>query len=228
MQADGIRLCWKFQNKLIHKPGHVGKKTCSCTVWNSRIAKIFPGQAGISIGKMSSNVGPYFSSPSLVSHEPKTLRKRVAQDFRWYQERRKPMSGARSNTRANTDKKQGKMSRRFDAFFFRTAAFARRVFPTRCKLTCGPRCVGKIMTPATTCNSRFAGGIPRLTGIFAGKTHENSSGTPTSGNHNSLVQTPIHAKFISLESRRRELSDDMLHDPFWVPEGLQNCLRKLS
>ena len=119
--------------------------------------------------------GPCFSSPSSVSREPRTLRKRVAQAFRRYQERRKPTSGARSNTRVNTNKKQGKMSRRFDAFFSETAAFAHRFFPTHCKLTHEPRCVGKMTTPATTCNSRFAGGFPRLTGIFAEKTHKNSS-----------------------------------------------------
>ena len=128
--------------------------------------------------------------------------------------------------RANTDKKQGKMSRRFGTFSFRTAAFARRVFLTRCKLTREPGCIGKIMTLATTCNSRFAGSIPRLTGIFTGKTHKNNSSTPTSGSHNSLVRTLIHVNFIPLESRRRELSDDMLHDPFLAPEGLQNCPKK--
>uniref|UniRef100_A0A2N9HCY2 Uncharacterized protein n=1 Tax=Fagus sylvatica TaxID=28930 RepID=A0A2N9HCY2_FAGSY len=41
------------------------------------------------------------------------------------------------------------------------------------------------MTPATTWNSRFAGSIPRLIGIFTGKTRKNSSDTPTSGSHNS-------------------------------------------
>ena len=72
-------------------------------------------------------------------------------------------------------------------FSSRTAAFARRVFPTRCKLTRKPGCVGKMTTQATTWNSRFAGSIPRLTGIFAGKTRKNSSGTSTSGIHNSPV-----------------------------------------
>jgi hypothetical protein len=48
---------------------------------------------------------PYLANPSSVSRKSKTLRERVAQAFRRYQERRKPTSGARSNTRANTDKK---------------------------------------------------------------------------------------------------------------------------
>uniref|UniRef100_A0A2N9G903 Uncharacterized protein n=1 Tax=Fagus sylvatica TaxID=28930 RepID=A0A2N9G903_FAGSY len=99
-------------------------------------------------------------------------------------------------------------------FFSRTAAFARRVFPARNKLIREPGCVGKIMTPATTWNSRFADSIPRLTGIYIGKVHKNSSDTPTSGSHNSLVRTPIRANFISLERGRRELSEDMPHDPF--------------
>uniref|UniRef100_A0A2N9FJZ3 Uncharacterized protein n=1 Tax=Fagus sylvatica TaxID=28930 RepID=A0A2N9FJZ3_FAGSY len=94
-------------------------------------------------------------------------------------------------------------------FFSRTAAFARRVFPARNKLIREPGCVGKITTPATTWNSRFADSIPRLTGIFIGKVHKNSSDTPTSGSHNSLVRTPIRANFIPLERGRRELSDDM-------------------
>jgi hypothetical protein len=111
-------------------------------------------------------------------------------------------------------------------FFSRTTAFAQRVFLACCKLTREPGCVGKMTTPAATCNSRFASGIPRLTGIFAGKTHKNSSGTPTSRSHKSLVRTPIHVNFIPLERRRRELSEDMLHDPFWAPEDLQNCPRK--
>uniref|UniRef100_A0A2N9I2R0 Reverse transcriptase domain-containing protein n=1 Tax=Fagus sylvatica TaxID=28930 RepID=A0A2N9I2R0_FAGSY len=99
-------------------------------------------------------------------------------------------------------------------FFSRTAAFARRVFPARNKLIREPGCVGKIMTPATTWNSRFADSIPRLTGIYVGKVHKNSSDTPTSGSHNSLVRTPIRVNFISLERGRRELSEDMPHDPF--------------
>ena len=145
---------------------------------------------------------PYLANPRLVSCKSKTLREKVAQAFRRHQDRRNQTSGARSNMRVNTDKKQGKMSRRFDALFSRTTAFARRVFPTRYKLTHGPGCIGKMTTPAMTCNSRFAGGFPRLTGIFAGKTRKNNSGTPTSGSHNSPVRTPIHAKFIPLESKR--------------------------
>uniref|UniRef100_A0A2N9G766 Uncharacterized protein n=1 Tax=Fagus sylvatica TaxID=28930 RepID=A0A2N9G766_FAGSY len=94
-------------------------------------------------------------------------------------------------------------------FFSRTAAFARRVFPARNKLIREPGCVGKIMTPATSWNSRFADSIPRLIGICIGRVHKNSSDTPTSGSHNSLVRTPICTNFISLERGRRELSDDM-------------------
>uniref|UniRef100_A0A2N9ED66 Aminotransferase-like plant mobile domain-containing protein n=1 Tax=Fagus sylvatica TaxID=28930 RepID=A0A2N9ED66_FAGSY len=94
------------------------------------------------------------------------------------------------------------------------AAFARRVFPARNKLIYEPGCVGKITTPATSWNSRFAESIPHLIGIFTGKVHENSSNAPTSGSHNSLIRTPIHANFVPLERGRRELSGDMLHDPF--------------
>lgn len=169
---------------------------------------------------------PYLANPSSVSRKSKTLREKVAQPFQRYQECRKPTSGARSNTRANTDKKWGKMDRIFGAFFSQTTAFASRVFPTHNELIRGPGYVGKMTTPATTCNSRFAGGFPRLTGIFVGKTRKNSFGTPTFGSHNSPVRTPICANFISLESRRRELSDDMLYDTFWATEDLQKCPKK--
>uniref|UniRef100_A0A2N9H7Z3 Uncharacterized protein n=1 Tax=Fagus sylvatica TaxID=28930 RepID=A0A2N9H7Z3_FAGSY len=63
-------------------------------------------------------------------------------------------------------------------FFSRTAAFARRVFPARNKLIREPGCVGKIMTPATTWNSRFADSIPRLTGILHRKECTKTAPTP--------------------------------------------------
>ena len=98
---------------------------------------------------------------------------------------------ARTGTRFKKKRARSKMH-----FSSRTAAFARRVFLTRNKLIREPGCVGKLTNPATTWNSRFAESIPSLTGIFTGKTHENSSGTPTSGSHNSLVRTPIRANFV--------------------------------
>ena len=42
-------------NELICKLGYVGKRTCSDTMWNSRIVKIFPGLARITNGKMASD-----------------------------------------------------------------------------------------------------------------------------------------------------------------------------
>ena len=103
------------------------KRTCLDTAWNSRIFKIFSGLAGISIEKLPSGepktlwwplfAGPYLSNPSSVSHNSRTLRKRVAQAFRRYQERRKPTSGARSTVRANTEKKIRKTRWKSDSFF---------------------------------------------------------------------------------------------------------------
>ena len=116
---------------------------------------------------------------------------------------------ARTGTRFEKERAGSKMR-----FSSRTAAFARRVFPTRNKLIFEPGCVGKVTTPATTWNSRFAKSISRLTEIFIVKVHKNSSDTPTSGTHNSLIQTSIRPNFIPSERGRRELSDDMLHDPF--------------
>ena len=130
-----------------------------------------------------------------------------------------------ARTQTKSEEKRPKDLTRFSA---RIVAFAWRFLPARCNLICKPRCVGKMETLAMTCNSRFASGFPRLAGIFAGKMQKNSSGTPTSGSHNFFIQTLIHAKFRSLESRRRGLSVDMLHDPFWVSEGLQNYPKKMG
>uniref|UniRef100_A0A2N9JBJ8 Uncharacterized protein n=1 Tax=Fagus sylvatica TaxID=28930 RepID=A0A2N9JBJ8_FAGSY len=193
--ATLARRVFLTRNKLIREPGHVGKKTHSCTTWNSRIAKILSGQAGILIGKLPSNGPktlrwPLFAEPYLTS---------PSSDFR------------KSGTLQKFEEKRAGRKTHFSS---RTAAFARRVFPARNKLIYEPGCVGKITTPATSWNSRFAESIPRLIGIFTGKVHENSSDTPTSGSHNSLIRTPIHANFIPLERGRRELSGDMLHDPF--------------
>uniref|UniRef100_A0A2N9J5J8 Uncharacterized protein n=1 Tax=Fagus sylvatica TaxID=28930 RepID=A0A2N9J5J8_FAGSY len=112
--------------------------------------------------------------------------------------RHRELGQKRARTGTRFEKKRAGSKTHFSS---RTAAFARRVFPARNKLIREPGCVGKITTPATTWNSRFADSIPRLTGIFIGKVHKNSSDTPTSGSHNSLVQTPIRANFIPLEKR---------------------------
>ena len=81
---------------------------------NSRITKLLPGLAGIPIGKMPSDgpktlrwppfARPYLMSPSLDSHESGTLKERVAQAFRRYQERQILTPRARSIVRANWDK----------------------------------------------------------------------------------------------------------------------------
>uniref|UniRef100_A0A2N9GWX2 Uncharacterized protein n=1 Tax=Fagus sylvatica TaxID=28930 RepID=A0A2N9GWX2_FAGSY len=75
------------RNKLIREPGHVRKKTHSCMTWNSRIAKILSGQAGILIGKLPSNgpktlrwplfAEPYLTSPSSDFRKPGTLQNRL-------------------------------------------------------------------------------------------------------------------------------------------------------
>ena len=98
-----------------------------------------------------------------------------------------------------------------------------RFLPTLCKLIHKLETLRKIATPATRRNSRFAGSISRLAGIFARKTRKNSSDHPNSGSHKFSIQTPIHVNFISLESILLELSNGTLHDPFWAPEGLKKC-----
>uniref|UniRef100_A0A2N9H4M6 Uncharacterized protein n=1 Tax=Fagus sylvatica TaxID=28930 RepID=A0A2N9H4M6_FAGSY len=179
------------RNKLICKPRHVGKKTHPCTTWNSRIAKNLPGLAGIPIGKKSSNgpktprwplfAGPYLTSPSSDFRKSGTLQKVGSASFpngtKNVEIRHRELGQICARTGTRFEKKRAGSKTHF---FSRTAAFARRVFPARNKLIREPGCVGKITTPATTWNSRFADSIPRLTGIFIGKVHKNSSDTPTS------------------------------------------------
>uniref|UniRef100_A0A2N9IM30 Uncharacterized protein n=1 Tax=Fagus sylvatica TaxID=28930 RepID=A0A2N9IM30_FAGSY len=213
------------RNKLICEPGHIGKRTHPCTTWNSRIAKNLSGSAGILIGKLPSNgpktprwtllAGPYLTRVQAripANPEPcKNRQRKLSDGTKNVKIRHRELGQICARTGTRFEKKRAGSKTHF---FSRTAAFARRVFPARNKLIREPGCVGKIMTPATSWNSRFADSIPRLTGIRIGKVHKNSSDTPTSGSHNSLVRTPIRANFISLERGRRELSDDMPHDPF--------------
>uniref|UniRef100_A0A2N9G8W4 Uncharacterized protein n=1 Tax=Fagus sylvatica TaxID=28930 RepID=A0A2N9G8W4_FAGSY len=181
------------RNKLIHKPGCVGKKTHSCTTWNSRIAKILSGSSRNPDRKTAlkrTKNTPVASVRGTISHKSKLGFPQIRNLAKLGQ------ICARTGTRF--EKKRAGRKTRFSS---RTAAFARRVFPARNKLIYEPGCVGKITTPATSWNSRFAESIPHLIGIFTGKVHENSSDTPTSGSHNSLIRTPIQANFVPLEKR---------------------------
>uniref|UniRef100_A0A2N9FKK4 Uncharacterized protein n=1 Tax=Fagus sylvatica TaxID=28930 RepID=A0A2N9FKK4_FAGSY len=201
------------RNKLICEPGHIGKKTHSCTTRNSRIAKNLSGPAGIPIGKLPSNgpktprwplfAGPYLTSPSSDFRKSGTLQNRqrkLSDGTKNVKIRHRELGQICARTGTRFEKKRAGSKTHF---FSRTAAFARRVFPARNKLIREPGCVGKIMTPATTWNSRFADSIPRLTGIFIGKVHKNSSDTPTSGSHNSSRPNSDSCKLYIVGKRRR-------------------------
>uniref|UniRef100_A0A2N9G8G4 Uncharacterized protein n=1 Tax=Fagus sylvatica TaxID=28930 RepID=A0A2N9G8G4_FAGSY len=208
---------------LVREPRPLGKRFTSATTRNFRIVKSSSGQAGISVKKMTPwhkehsdgllFARSYLANPSSPLCKACTVEKqrKLSDGTKNVKIRHRELGQICARTGTRFEKKRAGSKTHF---FSRTAAFARRVFPARNKLIREPGCVGKIMTPATSWNSRFADSIPRLTGIFTGRVHENSSDTPTSGSHNSLVRTPIRANFISLERGRRELSDDMPHDPF--------------
>uniref|UniRef100_A0A2N9GMW6 Uncharacterized protein n=2 Tax=Fagus sylvatica TaxID=28930 RepID=A0A2N9GMW6_FAGSY len=115
------------RNKLIHKPGHVGKKTHSCTTWNSRIAKILSGQAGILIGKLPSNgpkTLPVASVRGAISHKSKLGFPANPEPCK---SRQRKLSDGTKNVENPTS--------------------GARVFPARNKLIYEPGCVGKITTP---------------------------------------------------------------------------------
>uniref|UniRef100_A0A2N9FTU5 Integrase catalytic domain-containing protein n=1 Tax=Fagus sylvatica TaxID=28930 RepID=A0A2N9FTU5_FAGSY len=168
------------RNKLICEPGHIGKRTHPCTTWNSRIAKNLSGSAGILIGKLPSN-GPKTPRCGLCSRghisrvqaripanpEPcKNRQRKLSDGTKNVKIRHRELGQICARTGTRFEKKRAGSKTHF---FSRTAAFARRVFPARNKLIREPGCVGKIMTPATSWNSRFAESIPRLIGIFARK-----------------------------------------------------------
>ena len=75
-------------------------------------------------------VGLYLSNPTLTSRKFATLSNKVSQTFQEHQDHRKPTSGATSTVRRKTDKNKKKHAGNLMHFFPRTAAFARRVFPT--------------------------------------------------------------------------------------------------
>uniref|UniRef100_A0A2N9G6E5 Uncharacterized protein n=1 Tax=Fagus sylvatica TaxID=28930 RepID=A0A2N9G6E5_FAGSY len=195
-------LVFLTRNKLICEPGHIGKKDTSMHDVELSDRQEFIGASRNPDRKTAlkrTKNTPVDSARGAISHKSKLGFPRILEPCKNRQ--RKLSDGtknvkirhrelgqicARTGTRFEKKRAGSKTH-----FFSRTAAFARRVFPARNKLIREPGCVGKIMTPATTWNSRFADSIPRLTGIFTGKVHKNSSDTPTSGSHNSLVRTPI-------------------------------------
>uniref|UniRef100_A0A2N9FXU5 Uncharacterized protein n=1 Tax=Fagus sylvatica TaxID=28930 RepID=A0A2N9FXU5_FAGSY len=213
------------RNKLICEPGHIGKKDTSMHDVELSDRQEFIGVSRNPDRKTAlkrTKNTPVDSARGAISHKSKlgfprirnlakSRQRKLSDGTKNVKIRHRELGQICARTGTRFEKKRAGSKTHF---FSRTAAFARRVFPARNKLIREPGCVGKIMTPATTWNSRFADSIPRLTGIFIGKVHKNSSDTPTSGSHNSLVRTPIRANFISLERGRRELSDDMPHDPF--------------
>uniref|UniRef100_A0A2N9J9D1 Uncharacterized protein n=1 Tax=Fagus sylvatica TaxID=28930 RepID=A0A2N9J9D1_FAGSY len=168
------------RNKLIYKPRCVGKKTHSCTTRNSRIAKNLPGLAGIPIGKLSlkrtkntpgglCSRGHISQVQARISANPepcKSRQRKLSDGTKNVEIRHRELGQICARTGTRFEKKRAGSKTHFSS---RTAAFARRVFPARNKLIREPGCVGKITTPATTWNSRFADSIPRLTGIFTEK-----------------------------------------------------------
>uniref|UniRef100_A0A2N9FXM8 Uncharacterized protein n=1 Tax=Fagus sylvatica TaxID=28930 RepID=A0A2N9FXM8_FAGSY len=180
------------RNKLILKPGHVGKKTHSCTTWNSRIAKNLPGLAGIPIGKMSLQTDQKHSGGLCSRDHISQAQARIPANLKPCKSRQRKLSDGTKNVEIR-HRELGQIRARTGTRFKKKRAGSKMGFSSpdsrlraqslsnaRNKLIREPGCVGKITTPATTWNSRFAESIPRLTGIFTGKTHKNSSGTPTS------------------------------------------------
>ena len=111
---------------LIRKFGTLRKKTRSDTTWNSRIAKIFPGSAGISIGKTTFRLGktlwqhlfaePYLPDLSSDSRKSGTLRKKVSLAFQRHQYCRKLTSEVSSTVHVKTDKNKEKRAENLTRF----------------------------------------------------------------------------------------------------------------
>uniref|UniRef100_A0A2N9ENE1 Endonuclease/exonuclease/phosphatase domain-containing protein n=1 Tax=Fagus sylvatica TaxID=28930 RepID=A0A2N9ENE1_FAGSY len=133
------------RNKLIRKPGHVGKKTHPCTTWNSQDRQEFTGSSQESRSEKSPPTDQKHSgglcSRGHISQaqaripanpEPCKIRQRKISDGTKNVEIRHRELGqicARTGTRF--EKKRAGSKTRFSS---RTAAFARRAFPARNKL----------------------------------------------------------------------------------------------
>uniref|UniRef100_A0A2N9FLF5 Uncharacterized protein n=1 Tax=Fagus sylvatica TaxID=28930 RepID=A0A2N9FLF5_FAGSY len=202
------------------------KEDTSCTTWNSRIAKNLSGSSRNPDRKTAlkrTKNTPVDSARGAISHksklgfpanpEPcKNRQRKLSDGTKNVKIRHRELGQICARTGTRFEKKRAGSKTHF---FSRTAAFARRVFPARNKLIREPGCVGKIMTPGYVVELSVRRKHPPFDPESSPeKCTKNSSDTPTSGSHNSLVRTPIHANFISLERGRRELSDDMPHDPF--------------
>uniref|UniRef100_A0A2N9ETX9 Retrotransposon gag domain-containing protein n=1 Tax=Fagus sylvatica TaxID=28930 RepID=A0A2N9ETX9_FAGSY len=203
------------------------EKHIPCTTWNSRIAKNLPGLAGIPIGKMSLQTDQKHPGGLCSRGHISQVQARIPANPEPCKSRQRKLSDGTKNVENPTSGARSNNARELGQDLRKNALGVKRIFPpgqppsraesflTRNKLIREPGCVGKITTPATTWNSRFAESIPRLTGIFAGKVHTKTAPAPRlPGAITLLVRTPIRANFIPLERGRRELSEDMLHDPF--------------
>uniref|UniRef100_A0A2N9HZY1 Uncharacterized protein n=1 Tax=Fagus sylvatica TaxID=28930 RepID=A0A2N9HZY1_FAGSY len=151
--------------------------------------EFYRGLAGIPIGKLPSNgpktprwplfAGPYLTRvQARISANPepcKSRQRKLSDGTKNVKIRHRELGQICARTGTRFEKKRAGSKTHFSS---RTAAFARRVFPARNKLIREPGCVGKIMTPATTWNSRFADSIPRLTGIFASEKCTKTAPTP--------------------------------------------------
>uniref|UniRef100_A0A2N9GT46 Uncharacterized protein n=1 Tax=Fagus sylvatica TaxID=28930 RepID=A0A2N9GT46_FAGSY len=179
-KACTVKKVFLTRNKLICEPGHIGKKTHPCTTWNSRIAKNFIGASRKSRSENCPQTdqkhpgglcsrGHISQVQARISANPepcKNRQRKLSDGTKNVKIRHRELGQICARTGTRFEKKRAGSKTHF---FSRTAAFARRVFPARNKLIREPGCVGKIMTPATTWNSRFADSIPRLTGICIGR-----------------------------------------------------------
>uniref|UniRef100_A0A2N9G6M2 Uncharacterized protein n=1 Tax=Fagus sylvatica TaxID=28930 RepID=A0A2N9G6M2_FAGSY len=177
------------RNKLICEPGHIGKRTHPCTTWNSRIAKNLSGSQPESRSENCPQTDQKHPGGLCSRGHISRVQARIPANPEPCKNRQRKLSDGTKNVKIR-HRELGQIcartGTRFEKkragskthFFSRTAAFARRVFPARNKLIREPGCVGKIMTPATSWNSRFADSIPRLTGIFASEKCTKTAPTP--------------------------------------------------
>uniref|UniRef100_A0A2N9FDK1 Integrase catalytic domain-containing protein n=1 Tax=Fagus sylvatica TaxID=28930 RepID=A0A2N9FDK1_FAGSY len=222
---------------LVQEPRPLGKRFTSATARNFRIVKSSSGQAGISVQKLTPWHKEHSDGLRSQDHISRTQARLCARPVPLKSRQRKLSDGtknvkirhrelgqicARTGTRFEKKRAGSKTH-----FFSRTAAFARRVFPARNKLIREPGCVGKIMTPATSWNSRFADSIPRLTGIFASEECTKTAPTPRLPG---AITPSSELRFAQTLYRWKEDVESfpticrMTH--FEFQEDLQNCPRK--
>uniref|UniRef100_A0A2N9EJQ4 Uncharacterized protein n=1 Tax=Fagus sylvatica TaxID=28930 RepID=A0A2N9EJQ4_FAGSY len=211
-KACTVEKVFLTRNKLICEPGHVGKKTHSCTTWNSRIAKNLSGSAGILIGKLPSNgpkTPPVASARGAISHKSKLGFPRIRNLAK---SRQRKLSDGTKNVKIR-HRELGQICARTGTRFEKKRAGSKTHFflpDSRLRaqsLSCSQQVDPRARVRWKDNDSGYVVELsvrrkhPPFDRNLHRKVHENSSDTPTSGSHNSSRPNSDSCKLYTVGKR---------------------------